>query len=130
MHSKTILIGNVGHEPQLRYLNDGEAVCNFSVATNRKWLDAQTGEPAEETTWYRVSVWGAYAETCHQYLERGRQVYIEGRLRPDPETGGPRLYTRQDGTVGASYELVADVVRFLGGREGEVVQEEKEAVVS
>lgn len=117
MHSKTIVIGNVGSSPEMRYLDSGTAVTNFSVASNRRWNNSQTDEPVEETTWFRVSVWGPYAETCHQHLERGRLVYIEGRLRPDPETGGPRLYKRQDETVGASYELVADVVRFLGGRE-------------
>lgn len=121
MYSKTIVIGNLGSEPELKYLSDGTAVTNFSVASNRRWSDSQTRQPAEETTWFRVSVWGAYAETCHQHLERGRLIYIEGRLRPDPETGGPRLFKRQDETVGASYELVADIVRFLSAREMEAI---------
>ena len=70
-----------------------------------------------ETTWFRVSVWGKQAESTNQYLAKGRMVLIEGHLRPDPQTGGPKLFTRQDGTSGASFEVTAEVVRFLGGRE-------------
>ena len=63
-------------------------------------------------------MWGKQAEAVNQYLSKGRQVLVEGRLRPDPETGGPRIYFRQDGTAGASFEVVAHMVRFLGGRNG------------
>jgi single-strand DNA-binding protein len=84
------------------------------MACNRKWTNQNTGEPQEETTWFRVSVWGRQAEAANQYLSKGRQVLIEGRLRPDPATGGPRLWTRQDGSVGASFEVTADRVQFLG----------------
>ena len=109
---------NLGRDPELRYLQSGEAVCNLSVATNRKWNDRQTGGPQEEVCWFRVSVWGKQAEACHEYLTKGRQVLVEGRLRPDPETGGPRVYVRQDGTAGASFEVVAQTVRFLGSGNG------------
>ena len=102
MFQKTIIVGNLGNDPEMRYMADGTAVTNFSVACNRRWTDSQTGQPVDETTWFRVSVWGRQAETANQYLARGRQVLIEGRLRPDAQTGGPRTYTRQDGTVGAS----------------------------
>jgi len=118
MFQKIILVGNLGSDPEMRYLPDGRAVTNFSLATNRKWSDRQSGEKREETIWWRISVFGAQAETCNQYLKKGRQALVEGRMRPDPETGGPRIWTRQDGTAGASYELSAFTVRFLGGRDG------------
>lgn len=117
MYQKIVIVGNLGSDPEMRYMADGTAVTNFSVATNRRWTNSQTGQPVDETTWFRVSVWGRQAETANQYLSRGRRVLIEGRLRPDPQTGGPRTYTRQDGTVGASFELTAENIQFLGGRE-------------
>lgn len=117
MYQKITIVGNLGGDPEMRYMPDGTAVTNFSVATNRRWTNQQTGEPAEETTWFRVSVWGRQAESANQYLSKGRQVLVEGRLRPDPQTGGPRMYTRQDGTVGASFEIRALTVQFLGGRD-------------
>lgn len=117
MYQSLTIVGNLGNDPEMRYMPDGTAVTNFSVATNRRWTDQSSGEPREETTWFRVSVWGRQAEIANQYLSRGRKVLIEGRLRPDPQTGGPRLYTRQDGTVGSSFEITANVVRFLGSRE-------------
>ena len=118
MHQTITIVGNLGRDPELRYMSDGQAVCNLNVATNRRWSDRQTGEPREETCWFRVSVWGRQAEAANEYLEKGRQVLVQGRLRPDPETGGPRIYMRQDGTAGASFEIVAQTVRFLGGRNG------------
>src|SRR5690606_12253690 len=118
MHQVLTIVGNLGRDPELRYLPSGEAVCNLSVATNRRWNDRQTGEAQEEVCWFRVSVWGKQAEAVNEYLSKGRQVLVEGRLRPDPETGGPRVYLRQDGTAGASFEVVAQTVRFLVGRNG------------
>lgn len=115
MYQKLIITGNLGNDPEMRYMPDGRAVSNFSVACNRRWTDRATGQPQEEVTWFRVSVWGRQAEAAHEYLSKGRQVLIEGRLRPDPVTGGPRIWTRNDGSVGTSYELVADRVQFLGG---------------
>jgi single-strand DNA-binding protein len=98
----------------MRYMPDGQAVTNLNVATNRKWTDRATGEAQEEVTWFRVSVWGGQAEAANEYLTKGRQVLVEGRIKPDLETGGPRLWTRQDGTVGASFEIVASRIQFLG----------------
>jgi len=115
MFHKIILIGNLGQEPSLRYTPQGTPVVNFSVATNRVYTNA-AGEQVKETTWFRVSAWGRLAEICNQYLHRGMRVYIEGRLVPDPNTGGPRIFTRQDGTVGASFELRAQMVKFLTPR--------------
>lgn len=126
MHQRIIIVGNLGGDPEMRYMPDGTAVTNFSLATNRKWTDGQ-GNPAEEVTWFRVSAWRKMAENCNQYLQKGSKVLVEGRLRPDPATGGPRTYPRQGGTVGASYEIAADTVRFLSSRDdsdyGEPVRE-------
>ncbi|MCL4267267.1 MAG: single-stranded DNA-binding protein [Anaerolineae bacterium] len=115
MYQKLIIVGNLGSAPEMRYMPDGQAVTNLSVACNRRWTDRATGQPQEEVTWFRVSVWGRQAEAANQYLEKGRQVLVEGRLRSDPATGRPRLWTRNDGSVGASFEVVADRVQFLGG---------------
>ena len=113
MYQQIIIVGNLGSDPEMRYMPDGTAVTNFSVATNRKWTDGN-GNPQEEVTWFRVSAWGRQAETTNQYLAKGSKVLVEGQLRPDPATGGPRIWTRgSDGTVGASYEIKADTVRFL-----------------
>lgn len=114
MYQKLVIVGNLGQDPEMRYMPDGQAVTNFSVACNRRWKDRTSGEKREEVTWYRVSVWGLQAEAAHQYLSQGRQVLVEGRLRPDPNTGGPRTWTRNDGSVGVSFEVVADRVQFLG----------------
>lgn len=116
MYQKVIIAGNLGSDPEMRYMPDGTPVTNFSVATNRRWTDP-AGEQKEETVWFRVSVWRRQAEVANEYLSKGRQVLIEGRLRADPATGGPRTWTAQDGTVRASYELTADTVRFIGGRD-------------
>ena len=115
MYQKIIIMGNLGRDPEMRYTPQGKPVTNFSVATSRRWTNAD-GTPGEETVWFRVSAWGRMAEVCNEYLSKGRQVFVEGRLRPDPETGGPRLWTRQDGTAGASFEITARTVKFLGGR--------------
>ena len=114
MHQKLTIVGNTGRDPEMRYLADGRAVTSLSVASNRKWTDKASGEQKEETTWFRVSVFGNQAEAVNQYVTKGRQVLVEGRLNPDATTGGPRLFTRQDGSVGTSYEVIADTVRFLG----------------
>ena len=114
-YMKVVIVGNLGRDPEIKYLASGQAVTNMSVAANRRWTDQSTGQLQEEVCWFRVSVWGKQAEAVSQYLSKGRQVLIEGRLRPDPDTGGPRIYARSDGTAGASFEVVADRVQFLGG---------------
>ena len=120
MFQRVTIIGNLGRDPEMRYTPSGTAVTDFSVATNRKWTN-KDGTPGEETVWFRCSAWGKTAETVNQYLTKGRQVYVEGRLKPDSATGGPRTYTRSDGTPGAQYEVTVDIVKFLGGRgEGDV----------
>jgi single-strand DNA-binding protein len=117
MYQKVIIIGNLGRDPEMRYMPDGTAVTNFSVATNRSWTDRASGEQRKETTWFRVSVWGRQAEATNEYLKQGSQVLVEGRMNSDPQTGGPRLFNRQDGSVGTSYEIRAFSVKFLGGRD-------------
>lgn len=114
MYQKLVLVGNLGRDPEMRYTPGGHAVTNLSVATNRTYTDG-SGEQVKETVWFRVSVWGKQAESCHKYLSKGRQVLVEGRLVGD-ENGNPRLWNRQDGTPAASFEVNAASVRFLGGR--------------
>lgn len=111
-YTKLFIVGNLGRDPEMRYLESGQAVTNFSIASNRQYT-ASSGERVKETTWFRITVWGRQAETCNEYLRSGSQVLIEGRLNPDKETGGPRVYQRNDGGYGASYEVTADRVIFL-----------------
>ena len=109
-----IVVGRLGRDPELRYTPTGQAVTNLSLATDSSFTD-RNGQRVTKTTWFRVTVWGKQAETVNQYLAKGRQVLVEGRMNPD-ENGGPRIWTRQDGTPAASYEITASTVRFLGGR--------------
>jgi single-strand DNA-binding protein len=123
MYQKVIIIGRLGQDPEMRYTPSGQPVTTFGVATDRRWTN-QEGQQQDETTWFRVSVWGKQAETCNQYLVKGQQVLVEGRLRPDPATGGPRVWTGNDGVTRASYELTAGVVRFLAKPRGAPLEEE------
>ena len=118
-YQKVVIVGNLGRDPEMRYLPNGQPVTNFNVATNRQYTNSN-GEKIKETTWFRVSAWGRQAETTNQYLKVGSKVLIEGRLNPDQATGSPRVFQRQDGTHGASYELTADRVVFMDtrGQEG------------
>jgi single-strand DNA-binding protein len=113
MYQKLTLVGNLGRDPEMRYTSDGTPVTNFSVATNRRWTNSD-GSQGEETVWFRVTAWRRMAEVCNEYLEKGRQVLVEGRLLADPETGGPRVWTGRDGQTRASYEVTASTVKFLG----------------
>jgi len=113
MYQRLTIVGNLGQDPEMRYTRDGTPVTNFSIATNRRWTNSD-GSQGEETVWFRVTVWRRMAEVCNEYLEKGRQVLVEGRLRPDPETGGPRIWTGRDGEARASYEVTAQTVKFLG----------------
>jgi single-strand DNA-binding protein len=117
MFQTIILAGNLGRDPEMRYLPSGQALTTFSVATNRQYTGSD-GQLVKETTWFRITAWGKQAETCNQYLKKGSKVLVEGRLTSDPATGGPKIWNRQDGTPGASFEVSASTVRFLG-RTGE-----------
>ena len=111
----TILVGNLGRDPEMRYTPSGQAVTNFSVAISDNYTNSN-GEKVDRTIWVRVSTWGRLAETCNQYLKKGSKVLVEGRLTVDQATGGPRIWTRQDGSPAASYEVTANTVRFLSSK--------------
>lgn len=121
MYQTIILIGNLGKNPEMRFTPSGQPVTTFSVATNRRYKGTN-GQPVTETTWFRITVWGVQAEACNDFLHKGSKVLVEGRLTPDPETGGPHIW-ENNGKVGASFEVNASVVRFLSGREDQDDQE-------
>ncbi len=121
-----IIVGNLGRDPEMRYTPSGKPVTSFSVASSRSYNNPN-GEKVEETIWFRVTAWDKQAETCNQYLRKGSKVLVEGRLIPD-KNGGPKIWTKQDGSAGASFEVNAATVRFLssrgeGGGPGEPVEE-------
>ena len=121
MYHTIIIVGNLGKDPEMRYTPSGQAVTSFSVASSREYTGSN-GQKVKETIWFRVSAWGKQAETTNQFLRKGSRVLVEGRLVPDQATGSPRVFTRQDGTTGSSYEISANTVRFLtpkGESEGE-----------
>lgn len=107
--NKIILVGNLGKDPELRYTPQGTAVCSFSMATNEKRRD-KSGEFQNIATWFRVTLWGNQAETASKYLAKGRQVYIEGRLRLEE-------YTDREGNNRQALEVNASDMQFLGGGE-------------
>lgn len=111
MFQQTLIIGNLGHDPELRYTREGTPVASFSVATTERWKD-HSGEPQEKTTWFRVVAWSKLGELCHQYLAKGRKVMVVG-------TVDASAYDGKDGKPKASLELRAQTVKFLdsGNRE-------------
>ena len=106
--NKVILIGNLGRDPELRYTKSGQAVANFSLATNERWTDMEGGQQ-ERTEWHRIVAWGKTGELCAQYLAKGRTCYVEGRLQT-------REYEDKEGIKRYTTEIVAQNVTFLGGR--------------
>ncbi|HXZ29995.1 MAG TPA: single-stranded DNA-binding protein [Dehalococcoidia bacterium] len=116
--SKVILVGNLGSDPEMRYTPSGKAVTSFRMATNRRYT-TPAGESKEETDWFRVSVWGKQAEQVNQFLSKGRQVYVEGRLHA-------RNWEGQDGQTRTSLEVTADRVLFLGRQAPASLPEEGE----
>lgn len=117
-YQKLIIIGNLGRDPEMRYMPDGTPVTNISVATSRRW-NSTDGSKNEETTWFRVTLWRRDAENAAQYLKKGSKVLVEGRLTPDKATGGPKIWTRQDGTAGANYEVTAEKITYLSSKTSE-----------
>jgi single-strand DNA-binding protein len=109
--NKVILIGNLGANPELRYTQGQQAVCNLRLATTEKWTD-KSGQKQEATEWHRVVVWGKQAEICGQYLTKGRQIFVEGSIRT-------RQWQDQQGQKRYTTEIVARNVQMLGGRGGE-----------
>ena len=109
--NKVIIVGNLGRDPETRYLPSGEAVTNISVATTSSWKDKASGEKKEETEWHRVSAFGRLAEIMGEYLKKGSQVYIEGQLRT-------RKWQDKEGKDRYTTEIRADVMQMLGSRAG------------
>lgn len=109
--NKVIIVGNLGRDPENRYLPSGEQVTSIAVATTDRWRDKATGEQKEQTEWHRVSFFGKLAEIAGQYLKKGSQVYIEGRLRT-------RKYTDKNGIERYATEIIADTMQMLGNRQG------------
>lgn len=107
--NKVILLGNLGADPEVRYTQTGTAVCSLRMATNEVWND-RDGNRQERTEWHRITVWGKTAELCGQYLSKGRQVYVEGRLQSSE-------YTDREGINRKGWEVVSDRVVFLSGGE-------------
>jgi len=109
--NKVILIGNLGKDPEVRYMPSGSAICTVTIATSRQWKDKTSGERQEETEWHRVTFFDRMAEIAGEYLKKGRPVYVEGRLKT-------RKYTDKDGVEKYSTEIIATDMQLLGGREG------------
>ena len=107
--NKVILLGRLGQDPELKYTPSGAAVCNFSLATTESWNDKNSGQKQERTEWHRVVVWGKLAELCNQYLSKGRQAFVEGRLQT-------RSWDDQNGQKRYTTEINATTVQFIGGQ--------------
>jgi single-strand DNA-binding protein len=109
--NKVIIVGNLGRDPEIRYMPSGDAIANIAVATSYKSKDRNTGEQKELTEWHRISFFGRLAEIVGQYLKKGSSVYVEGRLQT-------RKYTDKDGVEKYATEIVAENMQMLGGRQG------------
>lgn len=120
-----IVVGNLGRDPEMRYTPSGQTVTNFSLAVDDSYTNSN-GERVERTIWFRISTWGKLAEVCNQYLAKGRKALVEGRLVMDPATGGARIWTSQDGSQRASFEINANTVRFLSSRADDASYESSE----
>ena len=111
-----IVVGNLGKDPEVRFTQSGRAVANFPIATSESWT-GQDGSPQERTEWHNIVVWGKQAESCGQYLAKGRQVFVQGRIQT-------RKWTDQNGQDRYTTEIVAQRVQFLGGGGGARVAQE------
>ncbi len=109
--NKVIIVGNLGGDPDTKYMPSGSAVTNLTVATNESWKDKQTGEQKDRTEWHKVAMFGRLAEIAAEYLRKGSQVYIEGKLRT-------RKWTDKQGNDRYTTEIIADEMQMLGGRGG------------
>jgi len=107
--NKVILVGRLGQDPEVRYTPSGVAVANFSIATSEEWKDKDTGEKKERTEWHRIVAWRKLGEICGEYLSKGRQVYVEGKLQTES--------WEKDGVTRYTTKIIASDVQFLGGRE-------------
>lgn len=108
--NKAIIVGNLGKDPEVRYMPDGTAVANFSVATSESWKDKATGEKKERTEWHRIVAYRKLGEICGEYLSKGKQVYIEGRIQT-------REWEDKDGNKRYTTEIIASDMKMLGSKE-------------
>ncbi|MGB5749213.1 MAG: single-stranded DNA-binding protein [Desulfobacterales bacterium] len=108
--NKVILIGRLGSDPEVRYTPSGVAVANFSVATSEEWKDKDSGEKKERTEWHRIVAWRRLGEICGEYLSKGKQVYVEGRIQT-------RSWEDRDGNKKYTTEIIANDIQFLGSRD-------------
>jgi len=109
--NKVIIVGNLGRDPETRYMPSGDAMTSITVATTDSWKDKATGDKKEQTEWHRITFFGKLAEIAGQYLKKGSQVYVEGSLRT-------RKYTDKDGVEKYATDIKADSMQMLGGRQG------------
>lgn len=119
MLNKVILIGRLGRDPETRYMPNGEAVCNFSVATSEKYTD-KNGQRQEATEWHNVTMYRKLAEIAGQYLKQGSQVYIEGKIKS-------RKYTDKNGVERTAYDIIANELKMLGGNAQTPAQKPQQA---
>ena len=108
--NKAIIVGNLGKDPEVRYTQDGRAVTNFTIATSEDWKDKDSGEKRERTEWHRIVAFGRLGEICGEYLSKGRQVYVEGRIQT-------RDWEDREGVKRYTTEIIASTVQFLGNRQ-------------
>jgi len=121
MYQKLILVGNVGKDPEMKYLPDGKAVATFSMATSHKYGGK------DETCWWRITAWGKTAEVCSQYLSKGSKALVEGRLKADAN-GNPTVFKRSDGSYGSSFEVIAENVRFLSQKADIISNDQRDEI--
>jgi single-strand DNA-binding protein len=110
MYQQTMIVGNVGRDPEMRYTSSGVPVCSFSVAVNKSWTDKNSNEKRDKTTWFRVTAWRQLGETCSQYVRKGMRILIVGEIEAS-------AYLAQDGEARANLELTARDVKFLSSRD-------------
>ncbi len=111
-YNKTIFVGNLGKDPEMSYTPAGQAVTEFTVASHDQYTNGQ-GETVKTTTWFKATAWGKKAELINQYFRKGDPIHIEAKLKPDPQTGRPNIWTRQDGSPAADYEVTVLEFYFL-----------------
>jgi single-strand DNA-binding protein len=121
--NRAIIIGHLGKDPETRYMADGQAVTNFSVATTESWKDKASGEKKESTEWHRISAFGKLAEICGEYLKKGALVYVEGKI-------STRKWQDKEGKDRYTTEIRADQMKMLGGRGEDKAAEEKKAAAA
>lgn len=124
MYHKITVIGNLGKDPEMKFTPTGQAVTSFSLAATRSYK--KNDEWVKETVWFRCEAWGKLAETLNTSLAKGSKVYVEGRLKPDLTTGGPRVWKKSDGESASSFEIVVIELKFLDKKKESAAQVEDE----